>query len=152
MILFETNTPKRIEFFIAEMSNVDKDKTKVAARLKVGDVEYVFPGNIVNDTIIINIPPLGEAIAPDLSDITEYSMVIEAIAEDSYLVPYSDAFMVRNKAKLEVKINEVVDVENPVNKKKIKVEIKTTDTKNEIIHEKIAVKKTKSLKEKFLKA
>lgn len=150
MILFETDTAKRIELLITESTNVSNDGLKVGARLKVGDVEYVFPGKIVNDAIVVEVPPLSEAIPGDLSDSAEYDIVIEAISDDTYLVPFADKFTVRSKAKIEARLRSDEDVAKPVVERRLKAQLQDSGTRAKVRTDNAPPKK--SLSEKFLEA
>ena len=144
MILFETGTPKRIEFLVTDSTNIDQSTLKIGARLEVNGLEYVFPGSLINDTIVVEIPPLEETIPNlPLDGEMEFKIAVEVISEDTYLKPYEDTFTIRAKARMNVEMTAAEDKKDPVSEKKIKVQRKK-DTKP--VTEKKAAKPRKQKK------
>ena len=141
MITFDSNKEKLIKLQITERNNFDLDKSKIYARLMLGGIDFCFPGEIVNEFIIVNIPALKNIIAKEI-ELNEKKIRIEVISESTYLVPFEDNFNIEQPTKLEAKIIDTKD-EEVLNEKKIKTKIIEEEPKK-------VIPKKKSILDNFL--
>lgn len=141
MLQINLNKTKEIRFEIIQQENVDIHNLDIKARLLIEGVEIGFSGKIINNDIVVDIPPLNELLNLDIKENNNYKIIIEGIDGDSIIHMYEDdfCFNIPSHIKLEMKNEKMKD-------EKIKLKIKDLkESKSSTINN-----TKKSMKEKFL--
>jgi hypothetical protein len=120
MIKLNTNEKKRLKFNI-EVSGVQTTDLKGSMKIISDGVEYGFPIGLDGGKVVVEIRPLSEITRLDLKDGQSLPARLEIIANETFLVPWSDTIRIENPIKVEAKIDEVEEVfETTIPKIKIK--------------------------------
>jgi hypothetical protein len=139
MIRINVAEAKKIKFGVA-VSGIETRDLQGTVRLVYEGVEYGFKTSVVGDKMAVEIPPLDEIIKEELKDGTRLQGRLEVIADDTFIIPWTDNFKVikpikvkavvtededikPQKAKVEVVVEEEIDIKKEV-KKEIEKEVK----------------------------
>jgi len=146
MLNFDFDKEKCIVFEIVEATNLSKSDIKISVRLNINGVEYCIPGQMVNESIQVDIPALSSILKEaDFNEI--YTMTVEAIVDDNkYLVPFADQFKITQNTKLEAKLKSRRDAVTEEGKS-LDIKLASEDT---IREEKKIIEEPKSLVDNFL--
>jgi len=110
MINLNVQKPKQIKFGI-EISGVQLNDVRGAVRIMHEGIEYGFPVSILDDKIVVKIPPLENVIISELKDRERIHAKLEVIAGDVYLTPWEDSMIIEKPIKVEATIQEVEDIQ-----------------------------------------
>ena len=105
MLKINANEEKQLTFE-AQIGGAQKDQIKSFLRLMVNDVEYGFPAEVHNETIIVNLPKLNRIINTKVDESEEIEIKLEVIADGQYLVPWKDTIKLSNPLVVEAKIKD----------------------------------------------
>ena len=128
MLTINSNEKKKLKFGIS-VAGVQARDLHGALRLTVEGVEYGFPVQIVEGNIEVEIPPLKNLLR-EVDNDRRYDVKLELIANDTYIVPWTDTARINTPISVEVSKN-VYEEDEKVNEVKIGV----TKVDEEIIKE-----------------
>ena len=150
MLTLNINESRTLEFEV-QLSGINPDQLKGSLRFEVNNVEYGFPAEFKNETVMVNIPPLNSIISDKLSEGTKLRASLEANGNGYLLTPWSGEFVVSSPVKMEAKIMDI--------KEEPKVDVKlVSDDIDRLVEEQLIknskppeVKKTKTIPPKISK-
>jgi hypothetical protein len=150
MLTLNINESRTLEFEV-QLSGINPDQLKGSLRFEVNNVEYGFPAEFKNETVVVNIPPLNSIISDKLSEGTKLRASLEANGNGYLLTPWSGEFVVSSPVKMEAKIMDI--------KEEPKVDVKlVSDDIDRLVEEQLIknskppeVKKTKTIPPKISK-
>jgi len=150
MLTLNINESRTLEFEV-QLSGINPDQLKGSLRFEVNNVEYGFPAEFKNETVMVNIPPLNSIISDKLSEGTKLRASLEANGNGYLLTPWSGEFVVSSPVKMEAKILDI--------KEEPKVDVKlVSDDIDRLVEEQLIknskppeVKKTKTIPPKISK-
>ena len=105
MLNLNINETRMLDFEV-QISGIDSEQLKGSLRFEVNNVEYGFPVEFKNESILVNIPPLKNIISTELKEGTTLKALLEVNANGFYLNPWSGEFIVSSPVKMEAKIKE----------------------------------------------
>jgi len=109
MIRINTAERKKLKFGVA-VSGVQTRDLNGVLRLTYEGVEYGFKTEVLDDKLAVEIPPLDSIIAYELPEGAKLTGRLEVVAEDTYIVPWTDNFSVIRPIKVEATITEDEDI------------------------------------------
>ena len=150
MLSLNINEQRTLDFEV-QLSGINPDQLKGSLRFEVNNVEYGFPAEFKNETVVVNIPPLNSIISDKLSEGTKLRASLEANGNGYLLTPWSGEFVVSSPVKMEAKIMDI--------KEEPKVDVKlVSDDIDRLVEEQLIknskppeVKKTKTIPPKISK-
>lgn len=143
MLSINSNEKKKLKFGIS-VAGVQARDLRGALRLTVEEVEYGFPVKIVEGDVEVEIPPLRNLIA-EVDSEKRYEVKLELIANDTYIVPWSDVAKI--KTPISVEVSESIQEED---EKVEEVKIGITKVDEETVEEpKPKPKPKKKIEEKI---
>lgn len=144
MVQINTQRGKRLKFGVSVAGAQARD-LKGALRMKVGEIEYGFPTVLENGSLVVNIPPL-DTVIENLTEGQRFEAKLEVIAQDTYLVPWSDTIKIEKPVQVEAQITEEEDLKEKI---QIALSAKLTEEKDgETIKKIKEVQKPKIIKKK----
>ena len=126
MLNLNANEKKTLKFGVS-VAGVQARDLAGALRLEANGIEYGFPVSVRNDKVEVEIPPL-EVFISEITDDSTYNVKLELIANDTYIVPWTDVAKVR--VPVSVKVSENVE-ETSEKVEKVTIGITKIDEKNE---------------------
>ena len=143
MIKLNTNEKKRLKFNI-EVSGVQTTDLKGSMKIISDGVEYGFPIGLDGGKVVVEIRPLSEISKLEFKDGQSLPARLEIIANETFLVPWSDTIRIENPIKVEAKIDEVEEVfETTIPKIKINAVEEESLLKEKKVEKKVERKKRK---------
>ena len=106
MLTLNINESRTLEFEV-QLSGINPDQLKGSLKFEVNNVEYGFPAEFKNETVLVNIPPLSNIISDTLSEGTKLRASLEANGNGYLLTPWSGEFVVSSPVKMEAKIMDI---------------------------------------------
>ena len=100
MLNINSNEKKKLKFGIS-VAGVQARDLRGALRLTVEGIEYGFPVKVVEGDIEVEIPPLRKLIN-EVDSEKRYEVKLELIANDTYIVPWSDVAKIKTPISVEV--------------------------------------------------
>ena len=129
MIDLKVNEIKKFNFQL-EISGVQVQDLKGSMKLIIDGVEYGFPIEIIDGSVVAEIPSLEKITKATLTEGQSLPVSLEIIANDTLIVPWKDSFTVRKPIKVEAKMVDMKDILDEIN---ITPKIKITNIKEEVI-------------------
>jgi hypothetical protein len=108
MIKLNTNERKRLKFNI-EVSGVQPSDLRGSMKIISEGVEYGFPIGIDNGKVVVEIKPLSEISGQDFKDGQTLPTRLEIIANETFLIPWTDTIKIENPIKVEAKIVDNIE-------------------------------------------
>jgi len=105
MLNLNINETRTLDFEV-QISGIDPDQLKGSLRFEINNVEYGFPAEFKNESILVNIPPLKNILSTPLKEGTTLKATLEVNANGFYLNPWDGDFVISNPIKMEAKIKE----------------------------------------------
>jgi len=139
MIKMNINEIKKLKFGVA-VSGVQIRDLNGTMRILIDGVEYGFPTSILDDKIVVEIPPLNDIVKSGLKEGRALQAKLDIVIGDSHLTPWTDTVQLVMPITVEAIISEEEDI-----KKEIKPTIKTEVIED--INIKVEKKVEKILKE-----
>jgi hypothetical protein len=128
MIRINTADRKKLKFGVA-VSGVQTRDINGVLRLTYEGIEYGFKTEVVDDKLAVEIPPLDNIIKEELIDGAKLSGRLEVVAEDTFIIPWTDNFKVVKPIKVEATITEDEDIPEK------EISVKATVTEEEDVKE-----------------
>jgi len=152
MIDLKVNERKKFNFQL-EISGVEARDLHGSMKLIIDGVEYGFPIEMIDGSVVVEIPSLEKITKATLTEGQSLPVSLEIIANDTLIVPWKDSFTVRKPVKVEAKIIDMKDILDEINIPKIKItnikEEKVNNKKEKKIEEKVDIKPVKKHKSKM---
>lgn len=143
MVQINTQKGKRLKFGVS-VAGVQPRDLKGALRMKIGEVEYGFPAVLENGSLVVNIPAL-DTLVDNLVEGQRLEAKLEVIAQDTYIVPWTDTVRIEKPITVEAQISEEEDL-----KEKLQIALSTKLTGDKDIEPKKMVEKKKIIEKKKL--
>jgi hypothetical protein len=126
--MLELNTDKeRIIEFEASLSGISPNDLSGHFRILVDGIEYGFPVNISESSIVASIPSLKNIVHRTLREGETFKSRLDVIGDDHYLNPWSGEIKVKSSIMVEAKL---VNTESKKEKPLLKASIKPVITEN----------------------
>jgi len=133
MLKINPDDKRRLKFEV-NIQGIDYQKLKGALRFNVNEIEYGFPVEVSEGSIVVDIPPLGNVIK-NLMDNQEIDANLQVFGEGFFLQPWIGKFEVDIPVKVEATIMDDNDSELINESKKAKVQVKSIEEDKEVLHE-----------------
>ena len=130
MLTLNINEQRSVDFEV-QLSGINPDQLSGALRFKINNIEYGFPAEFKNESIIVNIPPLNNVVIDKLREGTTLKAALEINGNGFYLCPWEGEIKISNPIKMEATIRNVEVDESP----KISVSKLVTEDKSGITEE-----------------
>jgi len=134
MLKLNVNQEKQLNFEI-QISGVQADQLSSFLRIEIDEIEYGFPAQVKQESVIVNLPALKTVVARKLKEGTEVNVKLEVIADGHHLIPWKDTFILSYPLVIEAKIIE--DGSNSIPTFKTKLVTKSGSTKKVIQEDKV---------------
>jgi len=136
MIDLKVNEGKKFNFQL-EISGVEARDLHGSMKLIIEGVEYGFPIEMIDGSVVAKIPSLEKITKATLTEGQSLPVSLEIIANDTLIVPWKDSFTVRKPVKIEAKILDMKDILDEIT---ITPKIKITNIKEEKEEKKVEKK------------
>ena len=113
MVKFNTNEKKRLRYDIS-VSGVETRDLRGSLKLIIDNVEYGFPISIQDGDVIVEVPPMASVTSKELVDGMQIDTKLEIVANDTYLVPWTDKATIVNPLTVEAKLTDTEEVEETI--------------------------------------
>lgn len=146
MLKLNINKKRKLNFEV-QIGGIDTEQLSGSLKFKIDGIEYGFPVEIKNESIIAEIPPLRNIIKREIQEGEKVEASLELNGNGYFINPWSDKFKIANPVTVEAKI-ALEDEENSEAPKvgvSIISEEKKSKNKKEIVKEKVD-KKIKDMK------
>lgn len=120
MIKINTNESKKLKFKVS-VSGVQAQDLRGSMKIIMDGIEYGFPIRIDNGSVVVNVSPLTEVTGRQFKDGDTFDSRLELIANETYLVPWTDKIKVENPVKVEATIESMEEEVTEEKKPKISV-------------------------------
>lgn len=118
MLELDLNKKRSLNFEI-ELSGIDYKQLNGALRFSINNVEYGFPVEVRESSIVVDIPPLKNILPFKLEEGEYIDTKLEVNGNGYYLSPWSGKILIKNPVKMEAKI-----IESETSKKKPEISIR----------------------------
>jgi len=133
MLKINPDDKRRLKFEV-NIQGIDYKLLKGALRFNVNEIEYGFPVEVLEGSISVDIPPLGN-IVKNLIDNQEIDANLQVFGEGFFLEPWIGKFEIDIPVKVEAKMIDDNDSKLINENKKAKVQVKSIEEEKELIHE-----------------
>ena len=103
MLKLNVNQEKQLNFEI-QIGGVQSDQLSSFLRIEIDEIEYGFPAQVGRESVTVNLPALKTVTPKRLKEGKEVNVKLEIIADDHYLTPWRDTFILSNPLVVEAKI------------------------------------------------
>lgn len=131
MMSLNVNEEKQLTFEV-QIGGVNYDQLSCHLRMEIDGIEYGFPAVIGRESVTVDLPALKNVTSRRLKEGEEIDVHLDIIADDNYIVPWSDTFKISNPFMVEAKM----------------LNSKTTAVKTKLVQESEVISKPKEMVEK----
>ena len=107
MLEIDLNKKRTLNFEV-ELSGIDYNQLNGAFRFSANNIEYGFPVEVKESSIIVDLPPLKNIIHNKIKEGEFLDAKLEMNGNGYYLSPWNGKLAIKNLVKMEVKITEDV--------------------------------------------
>lgn len=104
MLKLNVNQEKQLNFEMQIEGVQDVEQVSSFLRIEIDRIEYGFPAEIKQESVIVNLPALKDVVAKKLKEGDEVSAKLEVVVNNQHLTPWKDTFKLSYPLVIEAKI------------------------------------------------
>ena len=146
MINMNINEIKKLKFGVA-VSGVQTRDLAGTMRILIDGVEYGFPTTVLDDKILVEIPPLNDVVKSGLKEGRALQAKLDIVVGDTALTPWADTVRLIMPVTVEATISE----EESIKKTETTIKLNLEDDISEKVAKKVSEKKQPKKKTRMSK-